>query len=54
MEKITNTELAITRLLKKNKLSVTGSRKKYSAFLDHTGALAHGDIEKTPAKNLTG
>ena len=41
------TEHAITELLKKNSLSITESRKKIlQLFLDHTGALAHGDIEK--------
>jgi Fur family ferric uptake transcriptional regulator len=35
------------RILKKNKLSVTDSREKIlNLFLDQTGALAHGDIEK--------
>lgn len=53
MEKTTNTELAITRLLKKNSLSVTGSRKKIlQLFLDHTGALAHGDIEKNAGEKF--
>ena len=34
-------------LLKRNQLSVTGSRKKIlELFLDSKGALAHGDIEK--------
>ena len=37
----------ITSTLKKNKLSVTESRRKIlQLFLEHTGALAHGDIEK--------
>ena len=40
-------EQAITDLLKRNNLSVTESRKKIlQLFLEHTGALAHGDIEK--------
>lgn len=34
-------------ILKRNQLSVTGSRKKIlELFLDSRGALAHGDIEK--------
>jgi len=34
-------------LLRRNSLSVTGSRKKIiQLFLDQPGALAHGDIEK--------
>lgn len=33
-------------ILRRNRLSVTGSRKKIlSLFLTNTGALAHGDIE---------
>ncbi len=37
----------ITSTLKKNKLSVTESRRKIlQLFLEQTGALAHGDIEK--------
>ena len=34
-------------MLRKNNLSITGSRKKIiQLFLEQTGALAHGDIEK--------
>lgn len=37
----------VGELLKKNSLSVTDSRKKIlQLFLEHSGALAHGDIEK--------
>lgn len=37
----------IKDVLKKNKLSVTASREKIlHLFLEQTGALAHGDIEK--------
>jgi Fur family transcriptional regulator, ferric uptake regulator len=37
----------IKDILKKNNLSVTGSREKIlGLFLDQEGALAHGDIEK--------
>lgn len=37
----------INIILKKNQLSVTGSRKKIlELFLANNGALAHGDIEK--------
>ncbi|TMI69635.1 MAG: transcriptional repressor [Bacteroidetes bacterium] len=37
----------IKDILKRNNLSVTGSREKIlSLFLGHEGALAHGDIEK--------
>lgn len=39
--------IRIESLLKRNRLSVTDSRKKIlQLFLEHTGALAHGDIEK--------
>jgi Fur family ferric uptake transcriptional regulator len=38
---------AIKNILKRNNLSVTGSREKIlSLFLSQQGALAHGDIEK--------
>ncbi len=37
----------VSEMLKKNNLSITGSRKKImQLFLEQTGALAHGDIEK--------
>lgn len=37
----------IKEILKKNKLSITASREKIlNLFLEQTGALAHGDIEK--------
>ena len=37
----------VLSLLKKNSLSVTESRRKIlQLFLEQTGALAHGDIEK--------
>jgi Fur family transcriptional regulator, ferric uptake regulator len=37
----------IKEILKKNKLSVTASREKIlNLFLEQTGALAHGDIER--------
>ncbi len=37
----------VADLLKKNRLSITGSRKKIlQLFLEQPGALAHGDIEK--------
>ena len=40
-------ELQLTGLLKRNDLSVTGSRRKIlQLFLESPGALAHGDIEK--------
>ncbi|HSU27208.1 MAG TPA: transcriptional repressor [Chitinophagaceae bacterium] len=40
-------ENRLTDILKRNKLSVTGSRKKIlQLFLAEPGALAHGDIEK--------
>jgi hypothetical protein len=40
-------EAQIDFILKRNQLSVTGSRKKIlELFLDSKGALAHGDIEK--------
>ena len=47
METIGNRDTAIARTLKRNKLSVTGSRKKIlQLFLEQSGALSHGDIEK--------
>ncbi len=49
MSKETNIEIdnQVGKLLKHNNLSVTGSRKKIlQLFLEQTGALAHGDIEK--------
>ncbi|RYY56020.1 MAG: transcriptional repressor [Chitinophagaceae bacterium] len=40
-------EKDIREILKKNQLSVTASREKIlQLFIDHNGALAHGDIEK--------
>jgi Fur family transcriptional regulator, ferric uptake regulator len=37
----------IKSILKQSQLSITASREKIlQLFLDHTGALAHGDIEK--------
>lgn len=40
-------EVQIDYILKRNQLSVTGSRKKIlELFLASSGALAHGDIEK--------
>ncbi|MBL7730509.1 MAG: transcriptional repressor [Chitinophagaceae bacterium] len=37
----------VNRLLRRNNLSITGSRKKIlHLFLEQNGALAHGDIEK--------
>jgi Fur family ferric uptake transcriptional regulator len=40
-------EAQIDEILKKNQLSVTGSRKRIlELFLMSNGALAHGDIEK--------
>jgi len=44
---INNIESELLKTLKKNNLSVTGSRKKIlQLFLQQSGALAHGDIEK--------
>lgn len=43
----TNIDKRIAELLKRNSLSITDSRKKIlHLFLEQTGALAHGDIEK--------
>lgn len=40
-------ESQVVKALKRNSLSVTDSRKKIlQLFLEQTGALAHGDIEK--------
>lgn len=45
--KTADIEQQITGLLKRNDLSVTGSRRKIlQLFLEKAGALAHGDIEK--------
>lgn len=53
MEAFTNTEAVIARTLKKNNLSVTGSRKKIlQLFLEQSGALAHGDIEKNAGEKF--
>ena len=39
--------VAVSQILKRNQLSVTGSRKKIlGLFLENEGALAHADIEK--------
>lgn len=44
---IHSTDLMIAAILRRKNLSVTGSRKKIlSLFLQHTDAMAHGDIEK--------
>jgi Fur family transcriptional regulator, ferric uptake regulator len=43
----------IENILKRNSLSVTDSRKKIlQLFLEQTGALAHGDIEKKAAEKF--
>ncbi len=43
----------IHRLLKKNRLSITGSRLKIlELFLHQDGALAHADIEKKSGSNF--
>lgn len=43
----------IDDILKRNHLSVTGSRKKIlSLFLSHNGALAHGDIERNAGEKF--
>lgn len=40
-------EKDIKEILKRNQLSVTASREKIlQLFIEHSGALAHGDIEK--------
>lgn len=53
MERPVNTETVIARTLKKNNLSVTGSRKKIlQLFLGQKGALAHGDIEKNAGEKF--
>ena len=40
-------EKQVNHILKRNQLSVTGSRRKIlELFLGNSGALAHGDIEK--------
>jgi Fur family ferric uptake transcriptional regulator len=47
MHNVFNMEAQIDEILKKNQLSVTGSRKRIlELFLMSNGALAHGDIEK--------
>lgn len=53
METNTSRETTIARTLKKNNLSVTGSRKKIlQLFLEENGALAHGDIERRAAEKF--
>jgi Fur family transcriptional regulator, ferric uptake regulator len=40
-------DIQVNNILKKSRLSVTGSRKKIlELFLENNGALAHADIEK--------
>lgn len=40
-------------VLKKNHLSITGSRKKIlELFMSHNGAMAHGDIEKNAGEKF--
>lgn len=47
MGTVRNPEAIIAGTLKKNNLSITGSRRKIlQLFLEETGALSHGDIEK--------
>jgi Fur family ferric uptake transcriptional regulator len=47
VEKISTMRTEIKYILKRNNLSVTGSREKIlGLFLNQEGALAHGDIEK--------
>ena len=44
---LTQSDVQVDILLKRNSLSITGSRKKIlQLFLEEAGALAHGDIEK--------
>src|SRR5688572_1230657 len=46
-------EFLIDNILKKNQLSVTGSRKKIlELFLQSSGALAHSDIEKKTGEKI--
>jgi Fur family ferric uptake transcriptional regulator len=46
MDLLMDTE--VENILKRNHLSITESRKKIlSLFLNHTGALAHADIERS-------
>jgi Fur family ferric uptake transcriptional regulator len=46
-ETVIHSDAQVARLLKKNSLSITESRKKIlQLFLEQPGALAHGDIEK--------
>lgn len=53
MAKTAHIETQIGNLLKKNNLSITGSRKKIlQLFLEQEGALAHGDIEKRAAEKF--
>ena len=47
VEKLSSMRTEIKYILKRNNLSFTGSREKIlHLFLEQTGALAHGDIEK--------
>lgn len=53
METTGNRDTVIARTLKRNKLSVTASRKKIlQLFLEQSGALSHGDIEKKAAEKF--
>jgi len=46
-------EIEILSVLKKNNLSITGSRKKILELFQHTdGALAHADIEKKSGEHF--
>lgn len=43
----------IEEILKKNNLSITGSRQKImQLFMDSNGALAHADIEKKTGESF--
>lgn len=47
LKQVTDTDRQSSELLKRNNLSITGSRKKIlQLFFEQPGALAHGDIER--------
>ena len=53
MELMSKWDPVIEQTLKRNKMSVTGSRKRIlQLFLENPGALAHGDIERNAGEKF--
>lgn len=53
MSNASQTDFRVDTLLKKNQLSVTGSRKRIlELFIKNSGALAHADIEKKTGEKI--